>query len=331
MTRGAVLVTGGAGYVGSHVAWAMIEAGREVVVLDNLSTGSTALVPAPARLVVGCAGDAARVRRLLAERRITAVLHLAGSADMQESMADPGKHRRNNTANTSRLMGAVAGAGLPLLFASTAAVYARTTAGRLGERDATGPASPYGASKLAAEQAVAELGRRAGSPWLALRYFNVAGADPQGRSGPLGRGGGGLFKAAADAALGRRPVLPIYGRDHPTPDGACVRDYIHVWDLARAHVQALAHLEAGGASGIVNCGSGRGASVLQVAGAVEAAAGRRIVTRDAAPRPGEASRVVCDDARLRALLPRWTPRFCGLEQMAQTVVAWEQRRAELAA
>ncbi|MHB8283238.1 MAG: UDP-glucose 4-epimerase GalE [Caulobacteraceae bacterium] len=321
-----VLITGGAGYIGSHTAWACLDAGLRVVVLDNLSTGARAAVPPKAIFVEGAVEDRDLVHELIRTYEIGAVLHLAASTIVEESMLDPYKYHRNNTLNSFRLMEAVANlGGMPFILSSTAAVYAPCPGGRLSESASVNPVSPYGLSKLRAEQLLAGTASVFGFPYLAMRYFNVAGADPLGRTGPSARSATHLLKVAVQAALGLRPTLPIHGRSHATPDGACVRDYIHVSDLAQAHVHALAHLARGGASGLVNCGTGRGASVLEVVAALEAELGRALPTVNAEPRLGDIAYVVADATKLRQLLPDWAPRYDDLRAIVSSALAWERR------
>jgi len=240
---GAVLITGGAGYIGSHTAWACLDAGLRVVILDNLSTGVRHAAPPKAVFVEGAVEDRDLVHEVIRTYEVGAVLHFAASTIVEESMVDPDKYHRNNTLNSFRLMEAIASlGGMPFILSSTAAVYAPSPQGRLTESASVDPVSPYGLSKLRAEQLLAGTASVFGFPYLAMRYFNVAGADPLGRTGPSARSATHLLKVAVQAALGLRPTLPIHGRSHDTPDGACVRDYIHVSDLAQAHVHALAHL-----------------------------------------------------------------------------------------
>jgi UDP-glucose 4-epimerase len=323
---GTVLITGGAGYIGSQTGWACLDAGLRVIVLDNLTTGSRHAVPAKATLVEGAIEDRELVRELIRTYEVGAVLHLAASTIVSESLVDPDKYHRNNTLNSSCLMETIASmGGLPFILSSTAAVYAPSPLDRLSELASTGPVSPYGLSKLRAEQLLALTASEFGFPYLSLRYFNVAGADPLGRTGPSARGATHLLKAAAQTALGLRPSLPVHGRSHDTPDGACVRDYIHVADLAELHIHALDYLVRGGGSGVINCGSGRGASVLDVVAAFEAELGRPLPTIDAAPRRGDVAKVVADATKLRRLLPDWTPRYDNLGLIVASALAWERR------
>jgi len=322
---GAVLITGGAGYIGSHTAWACLDAGLRVVILDNLSTGVRHAAPPKAVFVEGAVEDRDLVHEVIRTYEVGAVLHFAASTIVEESMVDPDKYHRNNTLNSFRLMEAIASlGGMPFILSSTAAVYAPSPQGRLTESASVDPVSPYGLSKLRAEQLLAGTASVFGFPYLAMRYFNVAGADPLGRTGPSARSATHLLKVAVQAALGLRPTLPIHGRSHDTPDGACVRDYIHVSDLAQAHVHALAHLAGGGASGVVNCGTGRGASVLEVVAALEAELGRALPTTNAAARLGDVAYAVADETKLRQLLPDWTPRYEDLGLIVRSALAWER-------
>jgi UDP-glucose 4-epimerase len=323
---GTVLITGGAGYIGSHTAWACLEAGLRVVVFDDLSTGSRAAVPIKAAFVEGAVQDRDLVHEIVRTHEVGAVLHLAASTIVSESMIDPEKYRQNNTLASFRLMETVSSlGGMPFILSSTAAVYAPSRSERLCELSATRPVSPYGQSKLHAERLLAGVAGVFDFPYLVLRYFNVAGADPLGRTGPSARSATHLIKAATQAALGVRPALPIHGLSHDTPDGACVRDYIHVSDLAQLHVHALDHLVCGGASGVINCGSGQGASVLDVVAAFEAELGCALPTVNVAPRPGDLAHVVADTTKLRHLLPTWTPRHRDLSAIVGSALTWERR------
>ena len=324
----AVLVTGGAGYIGSHTAWALSDAGRRVVVLDDLSTGDRANAPPEAVFVQGSAADAPLVDRLLAEHRIGLVMHFAGSISVPESVADPLKYYANNTANSLTLARAAARHGAHMVFSSSAAVYAPTSGGVLPEDSPLEPLSPYGWSKLMTERMLQDAAAAGAPAYAILRYFNVAGADPAGRTGQSSPEAAHLLKMACNAALGLAPALSIYGRDYDTPDGTCVRDYIHVDDLAAAHLEAARHLEAGGASVTLNCGYGRGASVLEVVRAVERVTGRALPRQDAPRRPGDAPYVVADVRAIRRTLPQWTPRFAELDRIVEDALRWERRRLE---
>jgi UDP-glucose 4-epimerase len=322
-----VLVTGGAGYIGSHVALALLDAGWPVVVLDDLSTGFERLVPADSTFVRGDVGDRALVGRLLREHGIEAVIHLAGSIVVPESVVRPLRYYENNTAKSCALIeAAVEGGMAQFLFSSTAAVYGSPERVPVSETDPTVPINPYGHSKLMIETMLADAARAHGFDYCALRYFNVAGADPRGRSGQLTAAATHLIKIAAEAAVGRRPHVEIYGEDYPTADGTAVRDYIHVVDLAAAHVRALEKLVAvPGESRILNCGYGRGYSVREVLDAVDRAAGRHVARRPGPRRAGDSAVLVADNRRILAELD-WIARFDDLDLIVADALAWERRQ-----
>jgi UDP-glucose 4-epimerase len=322
-----VLVTGGAGYIGSHVVLALRDAGLPVVVLDDLSTGHAEAVPPGIRLVRGGTGDLALVRATLRRHRVGAVVHLAASLVAPESVAHPIPYWRNNLANTLTLAEACAAEGVTrLVFSSTAAVYGIPDRLPVAEDAPCRPINPYGASKLAAERLLQDVAAAHGLSVVALRYFNVAGADPAGRAGQRTANATHLIKVACEAALGLRAGVQVFGEDHGTPDGTGIRDYIHVADLARAHVEALRHLAMGGAGQVLNCGYGRGHSVRDVLRAVERAAGMRIEQRMAPSRAGDPPALVADAGRIRAVLG-WRPAFDDLDAMVASALAWEARRA----
>ena len=324
---GAILITGGAGYIGAHAAWAVLDAGFEAVVLDDLSSGLREAVPPAARFVEADVTDAAAVSRALREHPVEAVLHFAGRAVAPQSVARPLEHHRVNTGGAVALLEACVEAGVRrVVFSSTAAVYGDAQA-CAAEDAPTRPVSPYGRSKLAAEAVMADAARAHGLAVTALRYFNVAGADPAGRAGQSTPGATHLFKAACEAVLGRRPALEVFGEDWPTRDGTGVRDFVHVSDLVRAHLLALdrSARAAPGTFELFNLGSERGWSVREVAQAVGEAAGRPVPLRSAPRRPGDMAELVADAGRARAALG-WTPRF-GLADIAADALAWERRRA----
>jgi len=322
-----VLVTGGAGYIGSHAAWALADDGRRVIVLDDLSTGDRANIPPDAAFVHGSVADEALVTRVLDEHDVRLVMHFAGSISVPESVESPLKYYVNNTAGSLALIGASSRRGAHLVFSSTAAVYAPQAGGVLSEASALDPLSPYGRSKLMTERMLQDVHAAGGAAHAILRYFNVAGADPQGRTGQSTPEATHLLKIACQTALGLRPSLPIYGRDYDTPDGACVRDYIHVSDLAQAHLEAARHLESGGEAVTLNCGYGRGASVLEVVEALERVTGRPLPCQDAPRRPGDAPFVVADNRAIRQTLPGWAPRFAELDRIVEDALRWERRIA----
>ncbi|HEY3797409.1 MAG TPA: UDP-glucose 4-epimerase GalE [Caulobacteraceae bacterium] len=318
-----VLVTGGAGYIGSHMVLALIDRGERVVVLDDLSTSGRAITPAGVILVEGDVADQALLRRLLAEHGVTDVLHFAGSKVVPESVEDPLGYWRNNTAASRDLIEACVGAGVAnFIFSSTAAVYGAAEAGLLPESAPTDPANPYGRSKLATEWILQDVSAATSLRHVSLRYFNVAGADPARRTGQRSPTATHLVKRACQAALGRLPFLGVFGDDYPTPDGTCVRDYIHVTDLVDAHALALDYLRGGGGSATFNCGYGHGSSVRDVIGAVEQAAGHKLPVRTLPRRPGDVATVVADASRIKAELG-WTPRYDTLDQLVSHALAWE--------
>jgi UDP-glucose 4-epimerase len=323
MTGTTVLVTGGAGYIGSHVVLALRDAGWPVVVLDDLSTGVIEAVPPDVLLVRGSTGDSGLVRRTLRRHGVGAVVHLAGSLVVSESVARPLGYWRNNVANTLSLAEACVAEGvMRLVFSSTAAVYGIADGAPVKEDAPCNPINPYGASKLAAERLLFDAAASHGMAVVALRYFNVAGADAAQRAGQRNRNATHLIKVACEAALGRRDAVAVFGQDYDTADGTGVRDYIHVSDLARAHVAALRYLGNGGGSRVLNCGYGHGHTVTQVVRAVERAAGRAIRLRAEGRRAGDPpSLVACNDS-IRAVLD-WRPEFDDLDEIVASALAWE--------
>ncbi len=323
----AILVTGGAGYIGSHLVLELIDRGEEVVVLDDLSTGRRAAVPPAARLVEGDIADAGLLAGLLPG--IDTIFHFAGSIVVPESHADPLGYYLNNTVRSRALIAAAVAAGVPrFVFSSTAAVYGVPARVPIGEDAPLAPISPYGSSKMMTETMLRDAAAAHPIAYVALRYFNVAGADPAGRAGQSTPNATHLIKVAAQAALGLRPRLEIYGTDYPTEDGTCVRDYIHVSDLARAHALALDHLRGGGASAVLNCGYGRGFSVLEVVEAVRAVHGAPFEVAHRGRRPGDPPALVAETGRIRALLG-WRPELDDLRTIVAQAMAWEARLAGL--
>ncbi len=326
MHEPAILVTGGAGYIGSHVVKQLGRSGRRLVVLDNLSTGFPDAV-LHGELVVGDTGDMDLVRELLVRHRVRAVLHFAAHIVVPESVRDPLKYYRNNTCNTRNLLACCAAAGVEhFIFSSTAAVYGIPQETFIDEDAPTAPINPYGASKLMSEWMLRDLAAASQLRYVILRYFNVAGADPEGEIGQRTPEATHLIKVACEAAVGRRPGVEIFGTDYPTPDGTCIRDYIHVDDLAAAHLQALAHLEGGGASTILNCGYGHGYSVREVLAAVERVSGRPLNIRETGRRPGDPPALTADSRRIREVLG-WRPRHDDLEFIVRTALDWERALA----
>jgi UDP-glucose 4-epimerase len=326
LIRRPILVTGGAGYIGSHVVLQLVAAGESVVVLDDLSTGFADAVIG-ADLVVGNAGDTARVARLLRERRIDTVMHFAARTIVPESVADPLRYYGNNTCATRNLLACCAQAGVRhIVFSSTAAVYGTPADGVAREDTPTVPINPYGTSKLMSEWMLRDLSAAGGPTHVALRYFHVAGSDAQGRIGQSTAQATLLTKVACEVAVGRREHVRVYGDDYPTPDGTGVRDYIHVDDLARAHLSALAYLRDGGASTTLNCGYGHGYSVREVIAAVARANGAPLATLQCGRRAGDPAALVADAGRIRSVLG-WQPQCDDLDFIAATSLAWERTLA----
>ena len=320
-----VLVTGGAGYIGSHMVYALKDRGLEVVVLDNLSTGVRALVAPGTDFVQGHAGDIALVRRLLNGRKVKAVLHFAGSIVVPESVTNPLFYYANNTATSRTLIEACVAEGVKnFIFSSTAAVYGLPDRNPVDETTAQAPINPYGRSKLMTEWMLEDTARAHDFNYVALRYFNVAGADPKGRTGQSTPRATHLIKRACQVALGRAPQLEIFGTDFPTKDGTGVRDYIHVSDLIAAHALALDHLSDGGKSLTLNCGYGHGFSVREVIDAVSRRAGHPLPVRMAPRRLGDAPELVADANLLRGKFA-WRPAHDDLDDIVTTAYEWERR------
>jgi UDP-glucose 4-epimerase len=323
-----ILVTGGAGYIGSHMTLELRDAGESVVVLDDLSTGFRSAVPAGVPLIVGDFGDEALVRDLLKSHEIDSIIHFAAKIVVPESVADPLGYYSNNTAKARSLLAQAVAAGVTrFIFSSTAAVYGDPQSNPVTEDAALFPVSPYGRSKLMVEWMLEDVGRAHGLGYVVLRYFNVAGADPLGRSGQSTPNATHLIKVAAQAALGLRPKLQVFGTDYPTPDGTCVRDYIQVNDLARAHLEALGHLRGGGASLVCNCGYGHGFSVLEVIETVKRVSGVDFPVELSGRRPGDPAAIVAANERLEAAFG-WIPRYDDLETIVRQALDWERRLAE---
>lgn len=319
-----VLVTGGAGYIGSHMAHALADAGEPVVVLDNLSTGFAWALPGSATLVTGDMGDEELVDRTIRQHKIEAIVHFAAKIVVPESVADPLGYYLNNTVKSRALLAAaVAGGVKHVIFSSTAAVYGEPKTMPVAEDVPLDPVSPYGRSKLMTEWMLADVARAHPLTYVALRYFNVAGADPKGRTGQSTANATHLIKVACQAALGTRPGLEVFGTDYPTPDGSCLRDYIHVTDLAEAHLSALRHLRAGGASGVYNCGYGQGYSVLDVIDVVKRVSGVDFPVKLSPRRPGDPAAIVAKADRIRGDLG-WQPRLDDLETIVRHALDWEK-------
>jgi UDP-glucose 4-epimerase len=320
-----VLVTGGAGYIGSHMVHELADAGEPVVVLDNLSTGFRFLIPASVPFIAGSTGDRPLVAEIITRHRISAIIHFAASIVVPESVSDPLGYYNNNTMNTCALLDVAIKAGVQeFIFSSTAAVYGNARDVPVREDAPTAPISPYGTSKLMSEIMLHDAGMAHGLRFVILRYFNVAGADPRLRTGQATPAATHLIKVACETAIGKRPKMNIFGTDYSTPDGTCIRDYIHVSDLAQAHSAALAYLRSGGASATFNCGYGRGASVLEVIAAVRRASGHDFPVEVSARRPGDPPALVANVERIHAALP-WRPRFQNLDTIVSHALAWEKQ------
>jgi UDP-glucose 4-epimerase len=323
---GAVLITGGAGYIGSHAVCAFLDAGAEVVVLDDLSTGVRANLPRQAAFYEGCISDRDLVTRIVRDHRVEGALHFAGSIVVPESVAHPAKYYRNNTSRGLELAEALIAAGVGrIVFSSTAAVYGAPERVPIPETAPLRPINPYGWSKLFFERQLADLGAAHGLASAVLRYFNVAGADPKERTGQSTPQATHLIKVACQAATGQRDGMSVFGTDYPTHDGTCVRDFIHVSDLADAHVAAYDLLRRRGESATFNCGNGCGYSVREVIRAVEAAAGHPLRLAYEGRRAGDPPELVADPSQLFARVA-WRPRY-GLADMVETALAWERRQA----
>jgi len=325
----AVLVTGGAGYIGSHAVLALLDAGWPVVVIDNLVTGFRWAVPEAAVFRQGDIGDQALVERLIAEHGIGAIIHFAGSIVVPESVSDPLKYYENNTVKSRALIeSAVRGGVRHFIFSSTAATYGIPERVPITEDQRTQPINPYGWSKLMTERMLADVAFAHPLNYCALRYFNVAGADPQGRSGQSTAGATHLIKVAVEAAIGKRSHVSVFGTDYDTPDGTGIRDYIHVSDLAAAHVDALEKLIAEPeASHVMNCGYGRGFSVLEVLDSVDRVTNMKIERRMEPRRAGDPGALVADNSKILATLP-WRPRRDDLDTIVRDALAWERKLAE---
>ncbi len=329
MIDGKVMVTGGAGYIGSHAVLALLDAGHEVVVVDNLVTGFDWAVDPRATLVQANVADDDTVRGAIREHSVRAILHFAGSVVVPESVSDPLKYYRNNTAASRSLIESAVAEGVPhFIFSSTAATYGTPEKVPVAEGDPTVPINPYGMSKLMTEAMLRDVAAAHPINYAALRYFNVAGADPQGRSGQSTIGATHLIKIAVEAATGKRDAVGVYGTDFDTPDGTGVRDYIHVSDLAAAHVAALDLLIAEPAkSHTLNAGYGRGFSVLEVLDAVDRITNRTIERRLAGRRAGDPAALIADNRAILATLD-WTPRHADLDGIVRDALGWERVLAE---
>ena len=328
MTKVPVLVTGGAGYIGSHAVLALKDAGWPVTVIDDLSNGRREAVPDDVPFFEGSIADRALVDRILADEKIGAIMHFAGSIVVPESVEQPLKYYANNTLASHALVSSAVAAGVKhILFSSTAAVYGVPDQVPISEGDPKQPINPYGSSKLMTEQMLADASAAHPLNYGALRYFNVAGADPAGRAGQVGKGSTHLIKIAAEAAVGKRPHVAVFGTDYPTPDGTCIRDYIHVSDLAAAHVAALDWLTEHPDDNLVaNCGYGTGLSVLDVLDAVDRHTNMPVKRVIEGRRAGDPPELVAGNARLLETLD-WRPAYADIDRIVGDALAWERKLA----
>lgn len=323
-----ILVTGGAGYIGSHMVLALLDAGERPVVLDNLSTGTRLAVPVGVPFYQGDCGDAPLVDSILVERSIDTIIHFAASIVVSESVADPLRYYENNTVKSRSLIQSAVRAGVSrFIFSSTAAVYGNPERVPIREDSLTSPINPYGRSKLMIEWMLDDTARISPLKYYALRYFNVAGADPAGRSGQSSTEATHLIKVAVQAATGQRRGMDVFGTDYATPDGSCIRDYVHVSDLAQAHLDALRYLRAGGESAISNIGYGNGYSVLQVIDAVKKVSGIDFDVTFKPRRDGDPAILVAANERARSLL-NWTPHHDSLPAIIRDALAWERKLSD---
>jgi UDP-glucose 4-epimerase len=318
-----VLITGGAGYIGGHAVLAFLDRGEIPVVIDDLSTGSRDAVPSKVPFILGDVGDISLVLRIIETHKVDAILHFAAKIIVPESVTDPLGYYLNNTVKTRALLeAAVKGKVRYLVFSSTAAIYGNPDRATVSEETVPAPLSPYGMSKLMSELMIRDVSAAYDQKHVILRYFNVAGADPKGRHGQSTADATHLIKVAIETALGRRPFMSIFGNDYPTTDGTCVRDYVHVSDLARAHLLALDHLRLDGVSRTLNCGYGRGYSVQEVVEAVRSVAGTDFEVRQAPRRAGDPASIVASNDQLMGL--GWKPELDDLSVIVRHALAWEK-------
>ena len=323
-----ILVTGGAGYIGSHMVLELLDAGEQVVILDDLSTGHRFAVAQKAKLVVGDIGNRELVRKIIRDENVEAIIHFAGSIVVSESVEAPLAYHHNNTVKTHALLEAAQSSGIKhFIFSSSAAVYGMPQQNPVFEEAPLAPISPYGSSKMMSEIMLREVALAHDFRYVALRYFNVAGADPKGRSGESRHNVTHLIEVAAQVAHGQRPCFKLFGTDYQTPDGTCVRDYIHVSDLASAHSSALSHLRSGGESKVLNCGYGKGYSVREVIDAFQKTVGVEFPVETAARRPGDPDSLVAGASLIGQEL-NWTPQHDDLNTMVRQAYAWEKHLME---
>ncbi len=320
----AVLVTGGAGYIGSHMVWELLDAGEDVVVLDNLSTGFEWALPAEAAFYKGDVADRRLVRRIIKQHQVDAIIHFAGSVVVPDSIANPLGYYENNTCKSRALIANAVECGVKhFIFSSTAAIYAAGGAEPLDEEALVAPQTPYGMSKLMVELMLRDVAIAHPLNYAVLRYFNVAGADPKGRTGQSTAGATHLIKVVCEAAAGKRGHVDVYGSDYDTPDGTGIRDFIHVSDLTLAHRLALHRLRSDGGNLVANCGYGHGYSVREVIASAKKLTGSDFRVNFAPRRPGDLGSVIANAGRARKELA-WTPKFDALDDIIETSLAWEE-------
>ncbi|HET7715730.1 MAG TPA: UDP-glucose 4-epimerase GalE [Bauldia sp.] len=319
-----VLVTGGGGYIGSHMVWHLTDADEDVVVLDDFSTGFEWAISPEAEVITGDCGDESLLAKIFDRKKVDAIIHFAGSVIVPQSIAEPLGYYLNNTVKSRNLIEAAVRARIPhFIFSSTAAVYGTPAVFPVPEDAPLAPESPYGRSKLMTEMMLADASAAHGFTYAALRYFNVAGADPRGRTGQSTRAATHLVKVACETALGKRNEITVFGTDYPTPDGTCIRDYIHVTDLVAAHADALRYLRQGGSNLVANCGYGRGFSVLEVLDTVRRVSGRDFPITLGDRRPGDPAAVVASPRLITERLG-WEPRYDNLDGIVQSALRWEE-------
>ena len=326
MSTETVLVTGGAGYIGSHTTMALSDSGYTVVVLDDLSTGNQDVIPSDCAFIKGNAGDQTLVTKIVREHKIDAVIHFAGSIIVEESVSNPLKYYSNNTMVSRNLIETCVNENIKhFIFSSTAAVYGNPIKVPVMESDQLAPINPYGHSKAMTEQVLKDVSQCTSLNYIALRYFNVSGADPQGRSGQIIKQATHLIKVACELAVGKREGMTIFGNDYDTADGTCVRDYIHVSDLADVHVRALQYLQSNNnESRVLNCGYGKGYSVKEVLDTLQKIIGESLNISQGGRRAGDPALLIADNSLLRSLMD-WTPKYNNLENIVRDALEWEKR------
>ena len=324
-----VLITGGAGYIGSHMALALLDEGNDVVILDNLSTGSKQIIPSKATFVEGDISDINLVQRIINDHNFDAVTHFAGSLKVEESVINPLKYYKNNSLNTLKFIECLSNTNVKnLIFSSTAAVYEEKKTGSISETHLCNPSNPYGRSKLMCENIIRDLSQCTNLKFFILRYFNVAGADPKLRSGLIDEKSNHLIKTCIDCVLHKRELIEIYGTDYDTEDGSCVRDFIHVSDLISGHLLAIKHLVNGGDSDICNLGYGKGFSVLEIVEKVKLISKINYTTKATSRRKGDASRVVADNKKIMSKY-NWKPKFNNINTIISTSLNWEKQKLKI--